>query len=342
MNVGCKRAFDVTMAIIGLVLASPLMLIISALLWMESPGKTLFEQRRLGLHGQRFNLYKFRKFPSDIGNQGRGVTVFGDARMTPLGRLLERSKLDELPQLWNILIGNMSFVGPRPESERFADLFVGEFVRVLDYVPGIFGPNQEEYRNEADMYPPDESPEVYYRRVLFPAKAINDLAYFGSANCLTDISWIIRGVWACVAGAVNWKRLAGLHMRIVSIDIALVGVSWVLLYGIQYLIDPGLANKEVLWSGLSIVPLMIVMSLYVGGCYAHPVRSFSMSDALRLVIVLSIGWLVSFLVMLDVMGGRGIEIYLSPVGWLIMLPLTLLPRVSRRLMWERVLGESFH
>ena len=128
------------------------------------------------------------------GDAGPGVTVNGDIRMTRLGRFLERTKLDELPQLWNILKGEMSFVGPRPESKRFAHLFNGEYKAVLRYVPGIFGPSQVQYRNEGMLYPPDEDPETYYCRVVFPEKAKLDTDYYNKAYFYSDIGWIIRGI----------------------------------------------------------------------------------------------------------------------------------------------------
>ncbi|OAD21195.1 bacterial sugar transferase, partial [Candidatus Thiomargarita nelsonii] len=119
----CKRIIDLVFSLLGLLLAAPLMLLIALFIRMDSPGSVFFSQKRLGLKGRHFMVHKFRKFPSDWGSAGPGVTVAGDARMTKVGKFLERTKLDELPQLWNILLGEMSFVGPRPESLRYADLF---------------------------------------------------------------------------------------------------------------------------------------------------------------------------------------------------------------------------
>ena len=126
--------------------------------------------------------------------------------MTRIGAILERTKLDELPQLWNILKGEMSFVGPRPETLNHADLFAGKYRAILDYIPGLFGPNQVVFRNESKLYPSDEDPETYYRRVLFPQKAENDIRYFLKANCFTDIMWIIRGICATIANLPNWQH----------------------------------------------------------------------------------------------------------------------------------------
>jgi len=143
-----KRVFDIVFALCWLLLLSPLLLLISILVRLDSRGPAFFLQPRLGRAGQVFNIYKFRKFPHQLAGQGPAVTVANDIRMTRLGRFLESSKLDELPQLFNILKGDMSFVGPRPETLNFAHLFTGKFEQVLAYVPGLFGPNQLRYRHE--------------------------------------------------------------------------------------------------------------------------------------------------------------------------------------------------
>ena len=171
MNALGKHIFDLALAIVLLTISAPLMVGIALLVWLESPGNVFFCQERLGVHGGRFWLWKFRKFPLHWGDSGPGVTVRADLRMTTIGAILERTKLDELPQLWNILKGEMSFVGPRPESVRFAHLFKGDFAGVLRHIPGLFGPSQIAFRNESALYPADRDPEAYYQEILFPTKS---------------------------------------------------------------------------------------------------------------------------------------------------------------------------
>jgi lipopolysaccharide/colanic/teichoic acid biosynthesis glycosyltransferase len=122
------------------------------------------------------------------------VTLHEDTRLTRVGRLLQQSKLDELPQFWNVLIGDMSLIGPRPESMRFADCFRGNFQEVLHYQTGILGPTQVLFRNESALFPTDRDPEAYYRDVLFPIKARLDLAYYRRADVAQDLMWLLRGV----------------------------------------------------------------------------------------------------------------------------------------------------
>jgi lipopolysaccharide/colanic/teichoic acid biosynthesis glycosyltransferase len=183
------------MASAGLLVLCPCMMLIALAIWLESGRPILFSQIRLGQSGRQFRIYKFRKFRSECG-AGCGVTVSHDARLTRLGRFLVATKLDELPQLWNILRGDMSTVGPRPESLSFADCFTRDYRRVLEHRPGIFGPNQFYFRDEGSLYPEACDPEQFYREVLFPLKARIDIAYFSHRTLGADIGWIIRGVLA--------------------------------------------------------------------------------------------------------------------------------------------------
>ncbi len=190
---------DVLVAAVALVCLIPVILLIALFICAETGRPVFFSQTRLGRHGRHFKLYKFRKFGPAESVNGRGVTLRDDPRLTRFGRILERTKLDELPQLWNVLKGDMSLVGPRPESLRFADCFSDAYSPVLEYRPGIFGPSQAIFRDEGSLYQDSSDPEQFYREVLFPAKARLDLAYYPSRNALRDVAWIGRGVLA-VAG----------------------------------------------------------------------------------------------------------------------------------------------
>ncbi len=196
MDAMLKRSVDVALSLIGLIALSPVMLLIAVAIRCESPGPALFRQVRLGYRGREFELYKFRKFKDGPAAAGLAVTLKNDPRMTPIGRILERSKLDELPQLWNILIGDMSLVGPRPETLDFAECFVGGFKLVHEFRPGLFGPSQAMFRNESSLYPPGRDPHEFYRNVLFPAKAAIDLEYFSQRTLRSDFGWIVKGILA--------------------------------------------------------------------------------------------------------------------------------------------------
>jgi lipopolysaccharide/colanic/teichoic acid biosynthesis glycosyltransferase len=192
-----QRLMDLVVAIVGLVVLSPLMVAIVFAICIETGRPIFYSQTRIGRERGRFHIHKFRKFYKEIGS-GSPLTVDHDPRMTPFGRVLALTKLDELPQLWNVLVGDMSIVGPRPECVDFLDCFTGSYLKILDYTPGIFGPSQVAFRDERSLYPTNRDPIQFYRNVLFPAKARIDLSYFPHRTILSDIRWIVFGVLATV------------------------------------------------------------------------------------------------------------------------------------------------
>jgi lipopolysaccharide/colanic/teichoic acid biosynthesis glycosyltransferase len=193
-GVATRRALDVIVASGGLLCLAPLMICIIIGIVVETGFPIFFSQTRIGLGGKYFVLFKFRKFGPAEGGSGPALTLADDPRMTRVGKILEKTKLDELPQFWNVLKGDMSIVGPRPESLRFADCFIEPFTRLLEHKPGVFGPAQVHFRNESMHYVSGEDPEQIYRQVLFPAKAALDLRYYVSRTLLQDIAWIGRGI----------------------------------------------------------------------------------------------------------------------------------------------------
>jgi len=193
-----QRVFDVCVALVTLFVLAPVMLLIAMVVWLESGRPICFSQIRLGKGGRPFYLHKFRKFRADCGSGGLPLTLRNDDRMTTVGRFLALTKADELPQLWNVLRGDMSIVGPRPESLAFADCFSNGLEHVLDCRPGLFGPCQFLFRHEEKFFPPNAEPEEFYRRVLFPAKAKIDLEYFSRRSLIKDVGWMIRGAGAVV------------------------------------------------------------------------------------------------------------------------------------------------
>jgi len=295
-----KRIFDVITAILLGLLLFPVMLIIVLVIKCTSPGPALFRQKRLGLNGEVFLINKFRKFPSDWGSKGPGVTLQFDSRMTRVGRFLERTKLDELPQLWNILVGEMSFVGPRPESLSFAHLFDSSYKEVLSYKPGIFGPNQTAYRNESAMYPDGEDPVAFYERELFPAKAQNDIDYFKKATFFGDLKWIISGTFALIFSAIIWRKSMRNSVILLVWDIGSVLVAWTVMHWLKYqalrsvVIKP--TSVGLFKSGFIIIPLVLCLVFAIARVYRHPVRYFSSTDMYRLVGATCALWMLSGIV----------------------------------------------
>jgi lipopolysaccharide/colanic/teichoic acid biosynthesis glycosyltransferase len=213
-----SRILDLTVAILACALLSPVILLIAVAIYTETGRPILFSQSRLGRGGRPFRIYKFRKFNKESCAAGLPLTARNDPRMTRVGHFLARTKLDELPQFWNVLKGDMSMVGPRPESLDFASCFTDPYRSVLDYKPGIFGPTQVILRNEWSQFPVGVDPVRFYREVLFPQKALSDLSYYPHRTIVSDLGWMVRGVLA-VAG---W-RLAPESMGHGAIETDAVG-----------------------------------------------------------------------------------------------------------------------
>jgi lipopolysaccharide/colanic/teichoic acid biosynthesis glycosyltransferase len=190
-----KRPFDLLASAIGLVFLSPLFALIALLIRLSSPGPIFYRARRVGRCGREFTLYKFRSMVANADRQGPGITTAGDPRVTPIGRVLRRTKLDELPQLWNVLRGDMSLVGPRPEDPRYVALYTPEQRRVLDVRPGITSLASIEYRHEEAVLRGPDWEQRYIREVM-PAKLTIDLRYVQQATLFTDLLIILRTLLA--------------------------------------------------------------------------------------------------------------------------------------------------
>lgn len=188
-----KWLFDRLMALVGLLILLPLMLVVALLIAIKMPGgPVLFRQKRVGKDGKLFTMVKFRSMT--VSHGGSSVSVAGETRITPLGAKLRKYKLDELPELWNVLKGDMSFVGPRPDVPGFADKLLGNDRRILCLRPGITGPASLKYRNEEELLAGVEDPERYNREVIFPDKVRINLEYLDHWSFWKDIHYIVATV----------------------------------------------------------------------------------------------------------------------------------------------------
>lgn len=183
-----KYIFDRMMAFFGLLFLWPVLLIVAILIKCQMPGPVLFVQPRVGRNGKVFQCHKFRSMT--VGHHGSSVSVAGEARITPLGAKLRRFKLDELPELWDVLIGNMSFVGPRPDVPGYADKLQGEDRIILTLRPGITGPATLKYRNEEELLATVENPQQYNDTVIYPDKVRINRFYAEHYSFIKDIQMI--------------------------------------------------------------------------------------------------------------------------------------------------------
>jgi len=183
-----KWIFDRVMALMGLLCLWPVLLIVALLIKIKMPGPVFFVQQRVGKDGTLFACHKFRSMT--VGHGGSSVSVAGEARITPLGAKLRKYKLDELPELWDVFIGKMSFVGPRPDVPGYADKLTGEDRIVLSLRPGITGPATLKYRNEEELLATVENPQQYNDEVIYPNKVRINRYYAEHYSFTDDIKMI--------------------------------------------------------------------------------------------------------------------------------------------------------
>lgn len=192
-----KRVFDILFGTTGIILLSPILLVIAIVVRVTSEGPIIYTAIRIGKGGKNISVFKFRTMVVNADKLGGAVTIKGDSRITPIGRFLRQNKLDELPQLFNVVNGTMSFVGPRPESPRYVALYNQEQRGVLDVRPGITSPASLVYRNEEDLLQGDDW-ETQYIEQIMPRKLSIDLKYAKKPSLIADIRIIMQTLVAIV------------------------------------------------------------------------------------------------------------------------------------------------
>jgi lipopolysaccharide/colanic/teichoic acid biosynthesis glycosyltransferase len=242
-----KRAFDLFVALTLMVLLAPLFALIVLAVKLDSRGPVFFRQVRVGRGRRRFRMWKFRKMRHDLPAQGPCVTRRYDTRMTRVGRLLERTKLDELPQLFNVLAGDMSVVGPRPEVPPFVEHYPEQWDRVLAVKPGIVGPCQVRFRNESELYPEGcRDVEGYYVRHILPAKLVIDAEYASRHGLVRDAVIFVRALLASLGGIVTRQTLSNRRWQILNtVVLSLAGLATTL--AVTRLLGRALAPESAGW-----------------------------------------------------------------------------------------------
>lgn len=187
-----KRCFDIVCSALGLLVLSPLFLVVSLWIKLDSKGPVFYRQVRVGRKNKDFRIYKFRSMAVDSDKKGL-ITIGGkDSRVTRVGYYIRKYKIDELPQLINVFIGDMSFVGPRPEVRKYVDMYTAEQLRVLDVRPGITDAASIKYRNENDLLATQSNPELYYIQVIMQDKLQINLDYVANHSFIKDINLIFK------------------------------------------------------------------------------------------------------------------------------------------------------
>ena len=191
-----KRIFDIIFSAAGLLILLPVFIIVAIVIKLDSKGPVFYKQSRVGKNNKDFSLYKFRTMNPDSDKKGL-LTVGGrDPRITRSGYYLRKFKLDELPQLINVLIGEMSFVGPRPEVRKYVDIYTEEQRKVLDVSPGITDVASIKYKNENELLEKADDPEKYYIEIIMPDKIDLNLEYINQRSVFKDLKVILKTLTA--------------------------------------------------------------------------------------------------------------------------------------------------
>jgi lipopolysaccharide/colanic/teichoic acid biosynthesis glycosyltransferase len=285
-----KRLVDCVLAAVGLVFLLPLLVLVGVLIKLDSPGPVFFRQRRVGRDGKPFDIFKFRTMIQGAHKMGSRLTVKRDPRVTRLGRLLRWAKIDELPQLFNVLRGDMSLIGPRPEDPHFVKFYSPAQRRVLLVRPGLVGPSQIQGRDEVEDYPEGlKDTETYYIEHILPPKLQRDIEYVDGATFWSDMGLLVHGVWATVRGAFKAKYLWRRRRRI-----ALMGVDLVLVvsaYALALLMRYDWQWPEVDWAyqTLTLVAFLQPPLLVYFGAYHGIASYFGLWDLVALFKAVTVG-----------------------------------------------------
>ena len=200
-----KRTFDLGGAMTALLLLSPLFFLGSLLAKLQSKGPVFYKARRVGKHETLFEMYKFRTMVVNADTLGGSLTTYRDTRITPIGRFLRWTKLDELPNLINVIKGEMSLIGPRPEAPNYVKYYTEIQKQVLQVKPGMTGPSQLANRDEEEKLKGQQDAEQYYITELMPKKLALDLHYVATQSIASDIGWLLKTFWIVIFAPRRFK-----------------------------------------------------------------------------------------------------------------------------------------
>ena len=333
-----KRLSDIIFAVVGLIISFPIFLLCAVLIKLNSKGPVFFKQERVGKQGKLFNIFKFRTMIQNADSKGSKITSKNDSRITSVGNILRWSKLDELPQLINVLTGDMSFVGPRPEVPNVVKYYTTEQRMVLSVKPGIIGANQILARNESDLYPEGiEDTESYYIKHILPEKLIVDLEYVEKSSFRYDLKLLFVGIVTTILGAAQARVFleAKIPAFLLPIDMILVGLAYFLAYALRF--DwhiPSIDNR------IFVLSLPIVMVTRIGvflifRIYRNIWKYVGIDDLFQIVKACTLSSIISlvFIFFLDV---RIISRSVFLIDWILAIAFIGGFRVAMRILTERI------
>ena len=280
-----KRTFDIFLSLTGLILLSPFFLAIAILIKLDSKGSVFFRQVRIGKNGKPFEMFKFRTMMEAEHWTGPPLSPKNDPRVTDLGAILRRFKINELPQLMNVLKGNMSFVGPRPEIPEIVKLYSHDEERILSVRPGIVGPTQIHMRNEEELYREDVDPKHYYMNHILPKKLRIDLEYVNSKSFLKDVGYLLQGVLITITGAITRRHLFenAEQIALFICDTFICAFSYFLAYFLRMEGEFPPIEKAILLHTIPYVIITRMVTFTYFGLYGTLIRYISFDELLKVV-----------------------------------------------------------
>lgn len=317
---GCfiTRVLDLIIGLIGCLVLLLLLGPIALLIKLDSPGPVFYRARRVGKGGRLFHMYKFRTMYETPADIGPSVCPQGDPRVTPVGRVLRRLKLNEFPQFFNLLKGDMTLVGPRPEAPDLAAAYPEDAWKIFSVKPGLIGPNQILGRNEEEFYPPGVDPVRYYLEHLLPRKLAVDLAYLENKTLLRDLKYLVQTAWAVLAGAVSRRHFFDSRSQILLLlgDAGLCLASFSLVHLARYGVFTGRSGMAMLFQLLPLAVLIRLPVFVYFGFYQTLIRYLSLYDLKRVAkgVAVSSLTLVAASFFLDIIRGYSRVVFL--LDWL--------------------------
>ncbi|MGO9566174.1 MAG: sugar transferase [Desulfomonilaceae bacterium] len=282
-----KRIFDIVVSLMGLLLAAPLMFVIAVIIRLESKGPVFYRCERVGRGGRPFGMLKFRTMMANADNVDCKLCGGRDVRVTHFGSFLRRTKLNELPQLFNVLLGNMSAVGPRPEDPKFTNNYKDEWELVLSVRPGIVGPNQILNRNEEDLFPPGEDRERFYIEHILPEKLKRDMQYISHHSFWDDLLILFKAVYVTIFRGFTFHQIFSQKqiLKFMALDGALSLVAYFMANLAKYETIP--IHSYILWSFVFVVVANPLTFLFLG-LYRRSLRFISIPDMFSIIKMSSV------------------------------------------------------
>lgn len=289
-----SRFVDIIVSILGLVILLPMLPVIALLIKLDSPGPVFYEARRVGKDGVCFRMFKFRTMYGTAQPVGGSVSPQGDPRVTPVGLWLRRLKLNEFPQFYNVLKGDMTLVGPRPEAPEIAAQYPPEALKVFSVTPGLVGPNQILGRNEEELYPRGVDPVRFYLDELLPKKLAVDLEYIETKSFWQDLKYLLWGAWVTVTGAISRQHLTDNLTQILMLgaDTLACLISFSLAHLVRFEGFPPADIAQSFWLILPFTVLTRIPLIFYRGGYQTLIRYLNFRDLLKVFQAVLVGSLL--------------------------------------------------